>query len=260
MRKSHLAALAAMLALGSASPALAAWDRIGSVEFERSRDHERQYANFAGRIEGINLRAVNEDVRCNRVTATFGNGKSRRVYSGVLRTNHPVNVDLPGQDRNVKRLDFVCRSLGRHDARVDIAVNIGQYRAEWKNGPYWAQAWARLFGWNGNRKDSDRWVRLGSERFEGRRDHETTYAGWHGKSVQAVALKPVDGDARCNRVKATFANGHTRNLNIQGGERLREDKFYTLDLPGNERNLKSLNLTCSAIRDRSVTVEVYAQS
>ncbi len=261
MKKTHLYALTAALALGAAVPALAAWDRIGSVEFDRTRDYERQYNTFGGRVESLSFRATKNAVQCTRVTATFANGRTRDIFSGRINEGRTANVDLAGTQRNLRNIDFLCRSLGRGTARLDISAEIGQYRGEWQSSPDWGRTWSRILSWGKQviTLPANNWTRLGSERFEGRRDSESTYAGVRGRSIDAIALKASDADATCSRVAARFGNGNTRDLTLRGGRMLRRGAFVQFDVPGGERNLRSLTLTCHAEGARAVTIEIYAQ-
>ena len=74
--------------------------------------------------------ARNADVRCTRITATYNNGRTSELYRGRMRQGRDVVVDIPGQSQMIRRIDFDCRSLERREtARVDIAADIGRYRA-----------------------------------------------------------------------------------------------------------------------------------
>jgi len=280
MKKTRLVALAAALCAGVAMPALAQrgpgpWDRIGSVDFSFRPDHEVAYGNFGGRVEALSFRARNGSVRCDSITATFNNGRTREIYRGVLPINREVTVDLPGQSRMIRRIDFQCRSMAPRISRVDIAADIGQYRAEWRRSPDWATRWSRMFNWDdgqfaydpppygGDRYvrgplDPGGWITLGSEVFEGPYDRETTVAGFGGRGVDRIAIRPVNADARCSRITATFANGATRNLDIDERDMLQEDRVHELDLPGGDRNVTRIDMACHAENGRQVTMVVMA--
>ena len=115
MRKTRLLALAAALCAGATMPAIAqpaygpfdrpGWDRIGSVDFSFRPDRETAYGNFGGRVEQLSFRARNGSVVCNRITATFNNGRTRELYRGTLQRGRDVIVDLPGQARMIRRID-----------------------------------------------------------------------------------------------------------------------------------------------------------
>src|SRR5687768_13544881 len=134
MRKTRLLALAAALSAGVVLPASAqpagqydrgydrpgygpapgstpapgytsdrGWDRIGSVDFALRPEQETQYGNFGGRVERLSFVARNGTVRCNTITATFNNGRTRELYRGTLQRGRNVVVDMPGQSRMIRR-------------------------------------------------------------------------------------------------------------------------------------------------------------
>jgi len=166
---------------------------------------------------------------------------------------------------------------------VDITADIGRYQAEWRQSPDWDRMWSRMFPWANDRNGYDRyndrygyngrfgneryvtgrldtsgWITLGSEQFNGRYDHEMTFGGWQTRDVSSIALRPMNDDARCTNIRATFANGETRDLNI--GERtvLRRDQVNTIDLPGERRNIERIDMTCHAEHGSMVTMQVLA--
>ena len=264
----RLLALAAVLCMGAAVPALAAWDRIGSVDFSYRTSNDTTYGNFGGRVEALALQARDSDVTCRDVTATFANGDRTRVFRGTLPRGRNITVDLPGNGRLIRRLDFSCRSEDRGGARVDISADVGRYMAEWRRSPDWDRMWSRVFAGDRDRVYGDRyvtgqldtsgWITLGSKSFEGRFDHEATFTGMRGRNVEALALRPINDDARCSSVTATFANGETRTLNIDGADMLRRDRMTALDLPGNRRDVTRIDMNCHAEHGNMVTMQVLA--
>ena len=147
--------LATLLIGGSVLPAFAAWDRIGSVDFTRRDTRDVQYGNFGGPVEALALRARGSDIRCESVTATFGNGRTREVFRGELPVGREVTLDLPGGERRVERLDFNCQPLDRGNGSVaisaDVVAEIGQYREDWRKSPDWERTWSRVFDWANQR-------------------------------------------------------------------------------------------------------------
>ncbi len=259
MRRSTLLAMTAFLAMSASAPAMAAWDRIGSVDFSYRNDRQTQYGNFGGSVEALALQAHDSSVMCRNVTATFSNGQTASLFRGTLPVNRQVTLDLPGDQRLVRRIDFNCHANGRAGATVDISADIGRYQTEWRNSPDWDRLWARLFpNWgrgDNNRRDAD-WQVLGSENFQGRRDRATTVAGFRGRSVTGIALRALNDDARCMRVTATFANGQTQPLNIDRGDLLGRNRIVQLDLPGGDRNVTRIDMNCHAEHGRNVTIQV----
>jgi len=268
MRTPRLLALAAILCAGAAIPASAAWDRIGTVDFSYRDTTDVQYGNFGGRVEALSLKARNTDVTCNDVRAVFGNGATRSVFRGTLTRGRDVTLDLPGNGRMIRRLEFNCRPMGREAARVDIAADVGRYQAEWRRSPDWERMWSRMFNWDNrdNRFGNDRyvtgqldtsgWITLGSERFEGRGDHEVAFRDTNGIVIDSIGVRPVNDDARCSNLRVYYANGGFTDIHPQGV--LREDRITALDLPGNRRDVTRIGMACQAEHGNVVTVQVLA--
>ncbi|HMI95761.1 MAG TPA: hypothetical protein VK479_04565 [Micropepsaceae bacterium] len=137
MKRSGAMILAALLSCGAAVPALAAWDRVGSVDFSYRDTHDATLGNFKGYAVGLTAR--NSDVMCDSVMATFGNGRTREIFRGELPRGQRITINLPGSQRSIDRVDFDCRPTEGYRARVDIATDTGGYpndrRPYYDNGP-----------------------------------------------------------------------------------------------------------------------------
>ena len=285
MTKSKIALLAALFATCSVAPALADWDTIGTIEIgprggmydgrdgrnmggyrndrdrrdprnfrDRRDDRDVHSFDLGGPVERLQLRADRSDVMCRSVDATFDNGRSRNVFSGPLREGRSVDVDIPGRSQNIRRLDFNCDTDGG-PATIRIIADIGGYRDQWRRSPEWQTTWSKMFNWGSNMVNN--WQMIGSESFDGRNDSETSYAGRRGLRVSSVALKPLETDARCSRVTARFDNGKTQNLALHNGDLLRQGQYEKLDLPGDTRDLASLDMRCRAVDARHVTIQIF---
>jgi hypothetical protein len=253
MMKTGLAALAALLCLGT--PALAAWDRIGSVDVGYRGDRDVKGFDLGGPVERLQLRAERSSVNCRSVTADFGNGNRRPIFSGRIRQGATADINLPGDARTLRGLAFNCGADERRGATLQIMADVGRYRGDWQRGPNWQRQWSRVFNWTSNAVND--WQLVGSESFEGRGDSENAFTGWRGRGADAVALKPLEADARCSRVTARFDRGRMQPLNVNNGDVLRRGQFYKLDLPGGSRNLDGLTLRCTAIGARRVTIQLF---
>jgi len=271
MKTSRLMALAAMLCASAASPALADWDHVGSVDVggrhdrdsgDMGRHHDRdaqsgRYSHtfeLGGPVSRLQLRA-DSNVNCDSVSATFANGDARDIFSGRLREGRAKNVYLPGRLQHITRLNFDCQARDRDGAKIEILADVGRYREDWQRGPNWQQTWAHVFNWGSN--EINHWKYLGEESFEGRNDSETAFAGWQGRGSDAVALMPTNANARCSQVKATFDNGNSQVLAIHNGDYMSKGMYYKLDLPGDRRNIASLSMRCRATDARRVTIQIF---
>lgn len=112
---------------------------------------------------------------------------------------------------------------------------------------------------NGSGFDPNYWVRMGAERFQGGMDRESEFAGWAGRSVDRIGLQPINGYARCTRVRAEFGNGRVRDLDTSGLSRMTPGRMYRVDLPGGDRNIVKLRLKCRALGRYAVSVRIFAR-
>lgn len=286
MRRLATAFGLAVLAIGVAAPAMAEYVRLGSVEVGFRTDSDVAYSRFGGRLESLRLTAGRSDIVCRSVVVRYEGGDTQNVFSGRLDERRPVDVDLRGRARRVDSIRFVCRSDEFRGGRIFVEGEVGRYRDEWRSDRDWDRLWSGIFGmpgpdrmggpdrrWgdrdNRDRGDRDRggrdwrggpggdWVSLGSQSFEGRNDKENTFTGWAGRHVDRIALRPLETDAQCMSIVATFDNGHKTKL--ADGRMLQRGQMTVYDLPGYERNLTKVYLRCRAIGGWRVTIEIFAR-
>lgn len=103
------------------------------------------------------------------------------------------------------------------------------------------------------------WVRIGGDRFQGKFDRESDFAGWAGRSVDRIGLRAVDGPAQCTRVRVRFGNGRVRDLPVGSLTAMYPGRVYRLDLPGGERNVVKVTLRCHGLGQRAVSIDVLAR-
>ena len=272
MRTTRMLALGASVTAGAAAlatPALAQYIHIGTVEINRRGDHETQWNRFGGPMEGLRLTARTSNIHCRSIRVQYGNGHWDRVYKGKLHRGRPISVDLRGHRRKLRQIRFVCGTRHHRSGRIAISADVGRYAAEWRRQPQWARLFSLFLGGSviqGNRDyqhrgygHRDPWQRVGYKRFRGRRDHERVRLHRDGRDIHKIALRPHYDDARCRHVKATFRNGHTQRLDIGRHDRMREGRLYPLDLRGSTRNVRRVDMTCHGVRHRPVDIEVLAR-
>jgi hypothetical protein len=244
--------------LGNSLPASADWDRIGQVRIQGRNDQAAEAVRFGGAVERLRLTAEGANVNCRSVRAEFGNGREREIFQGALPRNKSIDVDLPGDRRNLRNLSFRCSVQNRGEAFIRVSADVGRYRDEWRRNPDFSRLWGKAFNWGSNLAND--WHYIGSEEFSGRDDSESRFAGWRGRHVDAIALKPIEGDARCSRVVAQFRNGRERALDVNGGDTLRQGQYYKLDMPGGYRDLESLSMRCHPTNNRRVNIQLFTSN
>jgi hypothetical protein len=263
MSKTSLLGMTAVMALAVALPAQADWVRLGSVHVEHGRDRDSTYSQFAGPVENLTFTARGSDMWCRDITAHYGNGQRDRVYSGKLYKDQSIDTDVKGRERRIERLTMNCSASSARGGEIQIGANVGRFRQAWDKTKFWATRFTRdaerRLGMSDDRSHNG-WVTIGRENFQGRRDSESTTTGWRGRNVERIALRPVDNDARCMRISATFNNGRTRDLDVDRKDVMQRGRLTIIDLPGDQRNLRSVDLRCRAVGDRDVTIEILARN
>jgi len=289
MKRTTALLMAAAVAAGVSVPAMADYVRLGSVDVGFRSDNDTAYTRFGGRLESLRLTASRSDIFCRSVVVRYANGEEQNVFSGRLDERRPVDVDLRGRARRIDSIHFVCRSNEHRGGHIFIAGDVGRYMDEWRHDRDWDRMWSGLFGGMGGammggpggrdhdgmgRDDRDHgggmmgppgggmmaadrdWISLGRVSFEGRNDRENTFGGWGGRHVDSIALRPLDNDARCMSIVATFDGG--RKAKLADGRVLQRGRMNTYDLPGREHNLDKLYMRCRSLGDNDVTIEIFA--
>ena len=282
MRLVHTLLGAAVMATAFAMPAMADYVRLGSVDVGYRADADTAYSRFGGRLESLRLIASRSDIFCRSVVVQYENGERQNVFSGRLDERRPVDVDLRGRARKVDSIRFTCRSNEFRGGRIFVEGEVGHFRDEWRRDRDWDHTWSGMFGGDrgpgpmgpdrrggpmggpmggpdrmGGSMGGGDWVALGSMSFEGRNDSESNFTGWAGRHVERIALRPVETDAQCMSIVATFQNGDKAKL--ADGRPLERGRVTVYDLPGYQRNVTKLYLRCRSLGGYRVTIEVLAR-
>lgn len=99
------------------------WDHLGSRVVDFGGDHDSIDCRGEGRFTSFQLEVENGDLEMFDIVVTFGNGdkespKTRFVFDDSTRTRV---IDLPGNKRFIKRVDFYYKSIrASRDGRATI--------------------------------------------------------------------------------------------------------------------------------------------
>ena len=266
MNRLKVAALAGLMTVGAAAPALADYVTLGSVDVGYRTDRTTAYTRFGGRLEGLRLVATGSSIQCSSIVARFDNGDSQRVFSGRLYGRQPVSVDLAGRKRKVDRLDFTCRADDR-GGTITVAGDLGNYRDDWRRSGYWNPSWGGGSVMPPNRDplsgpgsfDVRDWTVFGRDSFGRQYDRSPTTSAFRGKRADRIALRAIGADAGCQRVTAYFQDGQRADLRAPA-TRMTRGAIYQMDLPGGARNVDRIDLLCKAVDARRVEIEIYARN
>lgn len=259
MLRTAFLGLTALAVLATGTPAQAQWVKLSDVRIEHRRDRDTTYSQFAGPVERLSFTARGSDMWCRSIGVVYQNGERDQVFSGKLVRDRSVNADVRGAERRISRLNMNCTASDPRGGTLVIGADVGRFHRTWEKSKAWASRMARQFENNIGMNEPNGWTSIGRESFGRRAESEAKFAGWRGRSVTRIALRPIDSDARCMRVSATFENGRSRDLAIGRRDVMERGRMVEIDLPGGERNLRSVDLRCRAVGDRDVIIEVLAR-
>lgn len=116
----------ALIGLASVALAQARWEKLGRREVDFRRDHDRiEVGTRTGSFRELHIRAEGAPIELYDMVVTFENG---RTFKPALRHRFAEGsmsrvIDLPGDRRLIKRVDFFYRSLGHRRGRATIILS-----------------------------------------------------------------------------------------------------------------------------------------
>lgn len=112
----------------TATPALAKWEQLGSLNVASGKTEQFLMQPFKGNVVGLSARDT--DINCKRVTATFENGNTRPIFKGKLHKGSIIRVDLPPGE--LERVSFECHPKAKRQATVALAADASAQQ-HWKS-------------------------------------------------------------------------------------------------------------------------------
>ena len=115
--------LAACIAGAAQSPDR--WELVGQREVDFRNDHDQiDVGRSEGRYRQIEVRVKNAPIEVYDMVVTFGNGetfkpKLRHKFAGGTGSRI---IDLPGERRTIKRIDFNYKSINRREGKGTVEV------------------------------------------------------------------------------------------------------------------------------------------
>jgi hypothetical protein len=101
------------------------WERLGAREVDFRGDHDRiEVGRAEGRFRQLQLRVKDAPIEISDMVVTFGNNEK---FSPTLRHRFDKGsgtrlIDLPGERRTIKSIDFNYRSINRRDGKGVVEV------------------------------------------------------------------------------------------------------------------------------------------
>jgi hypothetical protein len=116
--------LSLFLIVGAAESAKQ-WELLGRQEVNFRGDHDRiDVGRQEGRFKELQIRVEGAPIEMRKMVVTFGNDETytpnlRQRFAGNSRSR---NINLPGNNRTIKTIDFDYASLDRRQERATVAV------------------------------------------------------------------------------------------------------------------------------------------
>jgi hypothetical protein len=247
MRKTRTIAIAALLAAGTAMPALAEWNHIGDLEASPDHYSNVQLGGFTGRVEQIRINAAGR-ADCDDVRVTYENGDTQDVFSGTIPGGQDQLITFPDQSRRVEAVSLNCRAEREDGAHIAVSADIPAFRATDDHPPPHTSSYTPA-------RDL---VLLASRDFGDLDQRTLMLNSSEPRAIDEIALQPVGADARCRNVRALFDDGTTSRTVPNDGDDLQEGHIYSAFVGGGDRDLNGIDLTCEAANGDHVQIKVYA--
>lgn len=101
------------------------WELLGRQEVNFRGDHDRiEVGRQEGRFKELQVKVEGAPIEMKKMVVTFGNDET---FSPRLRPRFDANsrtrvIDLPGERRVIKSIDFDYASLNRREGRATVIV------------------------------------------------------------------------------------------------------------------------------------------
>jgi hypothetical protein len=115
--------LAACMAGAAQSPGR--WELLGQREVDFKNDHDQiDVGRSEGRFKQLEVRVKNAPIEIHDMVVTFGNDTT---FKPKLRHKFTEGsgsriIDLPGERRTIKRIDFNYKSINRREGKGTVEV------------------------------------------------------------------------------------------------------------------------------------------
>jgi hypothetical protein len=114
-----------MVGLAGVADAAQGWEMLGRQQVDFKSDHDRiNVGRKEGRFKQLQIRVQGAPVEMEKLVVTFDNDEK---FSPELRhrfdeKSKSRNIDLPGNRRAIKRIDFNYRSVDRRQGKATVEV------------------------------------------------------------------------------------------------------------------------------------------
>ena len=101
------------------------WEVLGQREVDFRNDHDRiDVGRSEGRFKQLQVRVRNAPIEISDMVVTFGNDETfnPNMRHRFAEGSGSRTIDLPGDRRSIKRIDFRYKSINRREGKGTVEV------------------------------------------------------------------------------------------------------------------------------------------
>lgn len=109
----------------SAAQTSGRWELLGQREVDFKNDHDQiDVGKSEGRFKQIQFRVKNAPIEVSSMVVTFANDQtfSPKINQRFAQGSGSRVIDLPGDRRAIKRIDFNYKSINRREGKGTVEV------------------------------------------------------------------------------------------------------------------------------------------
>ena len=114
-----------MSALAGAAQAQSRWESLGQRQVDFRNDHDQiDVGRSEGRFKQLQIRVKDAPIEVTRMVVTFANDQtfSPNIKHRFAEGSGTRVIDLPGDRRTIKRIDFDYKSISRREGKGTVEV------------------------------------------------------------------------------------------------------------------------------------------
>lgn len=114
-----------LIAASVAGAAQAHWQRLGQQEVDFRNDHDSiDVGRREGRFRQLQVRVKDAPIEIHNMVVTFENNETfkPKVRARFAKGSGSQIIDLPGERRTIKRIEFNYKSINRRQGKGTVEV------------------------------------------------------------------------------------------------------------------------------------------
>ena len=115
----------AVTGLAAAAQTSGRWELLGQREVDFRNDHDQiDVGRNEGQFKQLQIRVQDAPIEVTNMVVTFANDQtfSPKIRYRFAEGSGTQVIDLPGERRTIKRIDFNYRSISRREGKGTVAV------------------------------------------------------------------------------------------------------------------------------------------